>query len=81
MEEGTWAKQFAKAIKLLDGVAPCDLTKGPQRSRFLRPLGEQGITKMRGDDPRYRYDLFEAGKRDKTYVVAIPADLLQIPTT
>ena len=81
MEEDTWAKWFTKEIKRMDGVVPCDLTEGPQRSRFLSPLGKQGITKMKGSDPRYRYDLFEVGKRDETYTVAIPADLLQIPTT
>ena len=81
MEECTWARQFAKAIKHMDGVAPFNPDDASQRLSLLRSLGEQKITKMTGTNPRYRYDLFEGGTRDKTYVVAIPAVLLQIPTT
>lgn len=76
MEDGTWAKWFTKEIKRMDGVAPCDLTKGPQRRRFLQPLGKQGITKMAGENPRIRYNLFKPGPEGRIYVIAIRADLL-----
>lgn len=79
MEEDAWAQWFSKEVKHMKEVVSPKLDSGNQRSAFLRPLGESALIKKSGDNPRYRYDLFKNGTREKTYVVAIPADSLQAP--
>ena len=79
MEEDAWAQWFSKEVKHMKEVVSPKLDSGNQRSAFLRPLGESALIKKSGDNPRYRYDLFKNGTREKTYVVAIPADSLQVP--
>ena len=75
MPEETWAKAFKRAAKELN--FDISFTQRPHWSRTLQSiLGEVGYIKTPSAGVRYRYDLYGTGKRDSTYVIAVPIELL-----
>jgi len=74
--EDTWAREYKKAVKARKDVDASCCELNDWVLEFLKLLAADGYIKHMGKNPRYRYDLFENGTRDDTYVVAIPAELL-----
>lgn len=76
--EADWAKTYAKAVRSIKEVD----TSFFQREHWCRDiqkiLCKQGLIKAASSGYRYRYGLLNNGTRDETYVLAIPAQLLEV---
>lgn len=78
MPEETWAKTYRKAAKAAElDVSFCG-RDGWERE-LQRTLGKAGRIKSTGSNPRQRYDLYENGTKDSTYVVAVLWDTVAPP--
>lgn len=77
MEESVWAAWYAKAVKADNAIDAAFLQKPRWELELQKVLGTAGVIKVPAAGYRYRYDLLANGTRDSTYVVAIPARLLQ----
>lgn len=77
MEESVWAAWYAKAVKADNTIDAAFLQKPRWELELQKVLGTAGVIKAPAAGYRYRYDLLANGTRDSTYVVAIPARLLQ----
>lgn len=77
MEESVWAAWYAKAVKADNTIDAAFLQKPRWELELQKVLGTAGVIKVPAAGYRYRYDLLANGTRDSTYVVAIPARLLQ----
>lgn len=77
MEESVWAAWYAKAVKADNAIDTAFLQKPRWELELQKVLGTAGVIKVPAAGYRYRYDLLANGTRDSTYVVAIPARLLQ----
>lgn len=73
MPESTWAAAYRKAAKAA-GLDTSFCGQSDWEQKLQRILVEAGLIKHVGSNPRYRYDLYGTGKRDTTYVVAVPWD-------
>ena len=79
MPEEGWKKAYQKAARAAKDV-DCSFFQKDQWERELqRILAEDGMIKKPHSGARYRYDLYGTGKRDSTYVVAVPEKLLAEP--
>lgn len=77
MEEKVWMTWYAKAVKTDNTIDAAFLQKPRWELELQKVLGTAGVIKAPAAGYRYRYDLLANGTRDSTYVVAIPARLLQ----
>ena len=77
MEEKVWMMWYAKAVKADNTIDAAFLQKPRWELELQKVLGTAGVIKAPAAGYRYRYDLLTNGTRDSTYVVAIPARLLQ----
>lgn len=77
MEESVWAAWYAKAVRADNTIDAAFLQKPRWELELQKVLGTAGVIKAPAAGYRYRYDLLANGTRDSTYVVAIPARLLQ----
>ncbi len=77
MEESVWAAWYAKAVRADNTIDAAFLQKPRWELELQKVLGTAGVIKVPAAGYRYRYDLLANGTRDSTYVVAIPARLLQ----
>ncbi len=77
MEEKVWMTWYAKAVKADSTIDASFLQNDRWAAELQKLLGQAGVIKMPASGYRYRYDLLGNGTRDSTYVVAIPARLLQ----
>lgn len=77
MEEKVWMMWYAKAVKADNTIDAAFLQKPRWELELQKVLGTAGVIKVPAAGYRYRYDLLANGTRDSTYVVAIPARLLQ----
>lgn len=77
MEESVWAAWYAKAVRADNTIDAAFLQKPRWELELQKVLGTAGVIKGPAAGYRYRYDLLANGTRDSTYVVAIPARLLQ----
>lgn len=77
MEEKIWMTWYAKAVKTDNTIDAAFLQKPRWELELQKVLGTAGVIKAPAAGYRYRYDLLANGTRDSTYVVAIPARLLQ----
>ena len=77
MEEKVWMTWYAKAVKADNTIDAAFLQKPRWELELQKVLGTAGVIKAPAAGYRYRYDLLANGTRDSTYVVAIPARLLQ----
>ena len=77
MLEKDFAKAYRKKARQV-GDLDCSLFERAQWERELqRILVEAEVIKAASSGYRYRYDLFKNGSRDTTYVLAVPAELLE----
>lgn len=77
MEEKVWMAWYAKAVKADSTIDASFLQNDRWAAELQKLLGQAGVIKIPASGYRYRYDLLGNGTRDSTYVVAIPARLLQ----
>lgn len=77
MKESVWAAWYAKAVRADNTIDAAFLQKPRWERELQKVLGTAGVIKVPTTGYRYRYDLLANGTRDSTYVVAIPARLLQ----
>ena len=77
MEEKVWMTWYAKAVKADSTIDASFLQNDRWAAELQKLLGQAGVIKIPASGYRYRYDLLGNGTRDSTYVVAIPARLLQ----
>ena len=75
LEEG-WAKFYKKAILAKKTIESSFFQLERWERDLQKTLSEAGLIKKASSGYRYRYDLLENGRRDSTYVVAIPTQLL-----
>lgn len=77
MEEKVWMTWYAKAVKADSTIDASFLQNDRWAAELQKLLGQAGVINLPASGYRYRYDLLGNGTRDSTYVVAIPARLLQ----
>ncbi len=75
--EDTWARTYAKLVKVRKDIECSYLQHEHWERDFQKALCEQDLIKAASSGYRYRYDLMGDGTRDNTYVVAVPAYLLE----
>ena len=75
--EAHWAKAYKQAARGAGNVDFSYFQKDGWELELQKVLCKNQLIKQPSSGFRYRYDLFGNGSRDKTYVVAIPAELLQ----
>lgn len=75
--EDTWTRAYAKLVKAHKDIESSYLQHERWERDFQKLLCEQSLIKAASSGYRYRYDLMGDGTRDNTYVVAIPAHLLE----
>lgn len=73
MPEEQWANAYKKAAKNAGLETSFSQSDGWER-KLQAILAENKLIKHTGINPRYRYDLYGDGKKDSTYVVAVPWD-------
>lgn len=73
MPEEQWADAYKKAAKNAGLETSFSQSDGWER-KLQAILAENKLIKHTGINPRYRYDLYGDGKKDSTYVVAVPWD-------
>ena len=73
MPEEQWANAYKKAAKNAGLETSFAQSDGWER-RLQAILADAGLIKCTSGNPRYRYDLYGNGKKDNTYVVAVPWD-------
>lgn len=77
MLESDFKKVYAKVARKANGVDTSFLQKPNWERELQRILCEADMVKVPSAGYRYRYDLFQNGTRDKTYILAIPCNLLE----
>ena len=76
MPEEVWAKAYRQKLSAEKFMDTNFFQKKDWPRELQRQLSKGGFIKQASSGYRYRYDLYGTGKRDSTYVVAIPASLL-----
>ena len=76
MPEEVWAKAYRRKLSAEKFMDTNFFQKKDWPRELQRQLSKGGFIKQASSGYRYRYDLYGTGKRDSTYVVAIPASLL-----
>ena len=76
MPEEVWAKAYRRKLSAEKFMDTSFFQKKDWPRELQRQLSKGGFIKQASSGYRYRYDLYGTGKRDSTYVVAIPASLL-----
>ena len=71
MPEEQWANAYKKAAKNAGLETSFSQSDGWER-KLQAILADPDLIKHTGNNPRYRYDLYGDGKKDSTYVVAVP---------
>lgn len=71
MPEEEWANAYKKAAKNAGLETSFSQSDGWERN-LQKILADAGLIKYTSGNPRYRYDLYAKGSKDKTYVVALP---------
>ena len=73
MPEKEWANAYKKAAKNAGFETSFAQSDGWERN-LQAILADADLIKHTGTNPRYRYNLYGDGKKDTTYVVAVPWD-------
>ena len=79
MPEDRWKKAYSRAARAAKDVDTAFFQRDQWERELQKILAEAEAIKVPSAGYRYRYDLYGTGKRDSTYVVAIPAGLLTEP--
>jgi len=75
MPEDRWKNAYLKAARKI-GVDVSLAKKDKWELTVMKAMSEARLIKAPSSGYRYRYDLYEDGSRDTTYVVAIPISIL-----
>lgn len=75
--EAKWATAYRKALRALPDVDTAFFAQKSWIRDLQRILVDEEFIKKPSSGARYRFDLYGTGKRDSTYVIAIPADVLR----
>lgn len=75
--ETVWASAYKKTIHKGKEIDDSLFDHENWHKDFQRVLCEKGLIKAPNSGYRYRYDYYENGSRDTTYVIAIPSKLLK----
>lgn len=78
MPEDGWAKAYRKWVREDKAIDSTLFQKEGWEKALQKLLVERELIKAPSAGSRYRYDLYGLGKRDNTYVVAVPAALLSL---
>ena len=73
MPETRWKKAYSKAARAAKDVDTTFFQRDQWERELQKILAEAEAIKVPSAGYRYRYDLYGAGKRDSTYVVAVPS--------
>lgn len=74
--EEKWAAAYRKALRSISNMDTTFLDQKNWARDLQRILVDEGLIKEPSSGARYRFDLCGIGKRDSTYVIAIPAAVL-----
>lgn len=75
--EAGWASAYKRAVRKEKDIDATFFERENWQRDFQRILCEANVIKAPAAGYRYRYDFFENGSRDTTYVLAIPSKLLK----
>lgn len=76
MPEEIWARTYSQVAKKADGIDCSFFTANDWTQKLQKILCEHDLIKAPSAGYRYRYDLFQNSTKDKTYVIAMPTELL-----
>lgn len=74
--ESVWKAAYTKAVRADKSIDASFLERDNWSLELQKELSHEGVIKSASSGYRYRYDLWENHTREKTYVLAIPAKLL-----
>lgn len=74
--ENAFKRTYEKFARKAGDIDISFLKQDNWEQELQKLFGKSGIIKVTNSNHRYRFDLFQNGTKDKTYVVAIPCDLL-----
>ena len=79
MAEPVWKKWYQRQVRSRPDLDTASLSRDAWEKDMQKALADAGVIKAPSAGFRYRYDLYNDGSRDSTYVLAIPAHLLPCP--
>ena len=79
MAEPVWKKWYQKKVRSRPDLDTASLSRDAWEKDMQKALADAGVIKAPSAGFRYRYDLYNDGSRDSTYVLAVPAHLLPCP--
>ena len=79
MAEPVWKKWYQKKVRSRPDLDTVCLSRNAWEKDMQKALADAGVIKAPSAGFRYRYDLYDNGSRDSTYVLAVPAHLLPCP--
>ena len=79
MAEPVWKKFYQKKVRSRPDLDTASLSRDAWEKDMQKALADAGVIKAPSAGFRYRYDLYNDGSRDSTYVLAVPAHLLPCP--
>ena len=79
MAEPVWKKWYQKKVRSRPDLDTASLSRDAWEKDMQKALADAGVIKAPSAGFRYRYDLYNDGSRDSTYVLAVPSHLLPCP--
>ncbi len=79
MAEPVWKKWYQRQVRSRPDLDTACLSRDAWEKDMQKALADAGVIKAPSAGFRYRYDLYNDGSRDSTYVLAVPAHLLPCP--
>lgn len=79
MAEQVWKKWYHRQVRSRPDLDTACLSRDAWEKDMQKALTDAGVIKAPSAGFRYRYDLYNDGSRDSTYVLAVPAHLLPCP--
>ena len=79
MAEPVWKKWYQRQVRSRPDLDTACLSRDSWEKDMQKALADAGVIKAPSAGFRYRYDLYDNGSRDSTYVLAVPAHLLPCP--
>ena len=79
MAEQVWKKWYHRQVRSRPNLDTACLSRDAWEKDMQKALADAGVIKAPSAGFRYRYDLYNDGSRDSTYVLAVPAHLLPCP--
>lgn len=79
MAEQVWKKWYQRQVRSRLDLDTACLSRDAWEKDMQKALADAGVIKAPSAGFRYRYDLYDNGSRDSTYVLAVPAHLLPCP--